>query len=88
MERSPHPTAVVNDALFNLSSGEITVGEYAFFGHGVGVLTGTRDVTAFDRVRQVAVPKSGRDVRADVPPYAVVGGVPACVLSTIAERPS
>lgn len=57
-----HPTAVVNDALFNLSSGEITVEEYAFFGHGVAVLTGTHDITTFDRERQVAVPKSGRDV--------------------------
>lgn len=57
-----HETAVVNDALFNLSSGEITVGEYAFFGHGVAVLTGTHDITTFDRARQVSVPKSGRDV--------------------------
>jgi len=57
-----HPTAVVNDALFNLSSGEITIEEYAFFGHGVSVLTGTHDVSLFDRARQVGVPKAGRDV--------------------------
>jgi acetyltransferase-like isoleucine patch superfamily enzyme len=57
-----HPTAVVNDALFNLSSGEITVEEYAFFGHRVSVLTGTHDITVFDRARQITVPKSGRDV--------------------------
>ncbi len=56
------PTAVVNNALFNLSSGEITVGEYAFFGHNVSVLTGTHDWTRFGAERQVAVPKSGRDV--------------------------
>jgi glycosyltransferase involved in cell wall biosynthesis/acetyltransferase-like isoleucine patch superfamily enzyme len=56
------PTAVVNNALFNLSSGEITVGEYAFFGHNVSVLTGTHDWTKFGAERQVAVPKSGRDV--------------------------
>ena len=55
-------TAVINNALFNLSSGEITVEEYAFFGHNVSVLTGTHDVTKFDRERQVTVPKSGRDV--------------------------
>jgi acetyltransferase-like isoleucine patch superfamily enzyme len=56
------PTAVINNALFNLSSGEITVGEYAFFGHNVSVLTGTHDFTKFGAERQVAVPKSGRDV--------------------------
>lgn len=55
-------TAIVNDALFNLSSGDITVGEWAFFGHGVSVLTGTHDWTTFGPERQTAVPKSGRDV--------------------------
>lgn len=55
-------TAVVNDALFNLSSGEITVGEYAFFGHGVSVLTGTHDWRVFGAARQTAVPKTGNDV--------------------------
>jgi len=53
---------VINNALFNLSSGEITVERYAFFGHNVSVLTGTHDITTFDAVRQVAVPKSGRDI--------------------------
>lgn len=56
------PTAIVNNALFNLSSGEISVGDYAFFGHNVSVLTGTHDWTTFGAERQVAVPKSGRDV--------------------------
>jgi acetyltransferase-like isoleucine patch superfamily enzyme len=56
------PTAVVNNALFNLSSGEVTVGEHAFFGHNVSVLTGTHDWTKFGAERQVAVPSSGRDV--------------------------
>lgn len=56
------PTAVVNNALFNLSSGQITVEEHAFFGHNVSVLTGTHDWTKFGAERQVAVPKSGRDV--------------------------
>ncbi len=57
-----HPTAVVNNALFNLSSGDVTIGEYAFFGHNVSVLTGTHDWTKFGAERQVAVPPSGRDV--------------------------
>jgi len=57
-----HPTAVINNALFNLSSGDITVGRYAFFGHNVAILTGTHDFTRFGAERQVAVPKAGRDV--------------------------
>lgn len=56
------PTAVVNDALFNVSSGEIRVGRYAFFGHSVAVLTGAHDITKFGRERQTAIPRSGRDV--------------------------
>ena len=55
-------TAVVNNTLFNLSSGEITVEEHAFFGHNVSVLTGTHDWTKFGAERQTAVPPSGRDV--------------------------
>ena len=57
-----HPTAILNNALFNLSSGDITIGEYAFFGHNVSILTGTHDWTKFGAERQVAVPSSGRDV--------------------------
>jgi acetyltransferase-like isoleucine patch superfamily enzyme len=56
-------TAVVNNALFNLSGGTITIGEYAFFGHDVAVLTGTHDIEKFGRERQLAFPRSGRDVR-------------------------
>jgi acetyltransferase-like isoleucine patch superfamily enzyme len=57
-----HPTAILNNALINLSSGTVTIGEYAFFGHNVSVLTGTHDWTKFGAERQVAVPSSGRDV--------------------------
>src|SRR5918911_1113337 len=55
-------TAVVNNALFNVSGGTITVGEYAFFGHDVAILTGTHDVEKFGRERQLTFPRSGRDV--------------------------
>lgn len=57
-----HPTAIVNNALFNVSGGDITIGEYAFFGHEVAVLTGTHDITKFGRERQITFPRSGRDV--------------------------
>jgi acetyltransferase-like isoleucine patch superfamily enzyme len=56
------PTAVVNDALFNLSSGQVRVGRHAFFGHSVAVLTGTHDLTKFGRQRQTEIPRSGRDI--------------------------
>jgi acetyltransferase-like isoleucine patch superfamily enzyme len=55
-------TAVVNNALFNMSGGTITIGEYAFFGHDVAVLTGTHDIEQFGLARQLAFPRSGRDV--------------------------
>ncbi|HLO49522.1 MAG TPA: acyltransferase [Kamptonema sp.] len=55
-------TAVVNNAVFNTISGEITIGEYVFFGHNVTIVTGTHDYHKFGRERQVVVPGSGRDV--------------------------
>jgi acetyltransferase-like isoleucine patch superfamily enzyme len=63
--------AHVNDALFNTESGTITVGEHAFFGHGVAVLTGTQDVTERREARQRAVPAEGRDV--EIGPGAWIG---------------
>lgn len=57
-----HPSAKVNNALFNLSSGEVTIGEHTFFGHTVSVLTGTHDVERFGAERQDAIPSEGRDV--------------------------
>jgi acetyltransferase-like isoleucine patch superfamily enzyme len=56
------PTAVLNNALFNVSSGDITIGAYAFFGHNVSLLTGTHDFHTFGAERQLAVPKAGRDI--------------------------
>jgi acetyltransferase-like isoleucine patch superfamily enzyme len=57
------PDAVVNDALFNTSSGSITVEKLAFFGHGVSLLTGTHDISKFGLERQQAIPPAGRDIR-------------------------
>jgi acetyltransferase-like isoleucine patch superfamily enzyme len=55
-------TAVVNNALFNLSSGQVIIEDYAFFGHSVSILTGTHDYHKFGKERQVAIPSSGRDI--------------------------
>lgn len=57
-----HPTAVVNNALFNLSGGDVTVEADAFFGHYVSILTGTHDVEKFGRERQEAIKRTGQDV--------------------------
>ena len=57
-----HETAVVNNALFNVSGGTITVGKDAFFGHDVAILTGTHDITKFGRERMFAIPRTGRDI--------------------------
>ncbi len=56
------PTAKVNNALFNLSSGDVTIAPYAFFGHGVSMLTGTHDVNKFGLERQDAIPPEGYDI--------------------------
>lgn len=55
-------TAVVNNALFNLSGGKISIGAYAFFGHNVSVLTGSHDVNKFGEERQKAIAAEGQDV--------------------------
>jgi acetyltransferase-like isoleucine patch superfamily enzyme len=57
-----HPTAVVNNAIFNTGGGHITVGPYVFFGHNVCVLAGVHDVDKFGLERQQAIPRSGYDI--------------------------
>ena len=57
-----HPTAVVNNAIFNTGGGYITVGEYVFFGHNVCVLAGIHEMDKFGLERQRAIPRSGYDV--------------------------
>jgi acetyltransferase-like isoleucine patch superfamily enzyme len=57
-----HPTAVVNNAIFNTGGGHITVGPYVFFGHNVCVLAGVHDIDKFGLERQRAIPRSGYDI--------------------------
>jgi acetyltransferase-like isoleucine patch superfamily enzyme len=56
-----HPTATVQNALFNTVSGRIEIEEDVFFGHSVSVLTGTHDVNAIGRQRE-SYPEMGRDI--------------------------
>jgi|UPI00036FADC8 acetyltransferase-like isoleucine patch superfamily enzyme len=55
-------TCVVNNALFNLSSGNIYIGEYVFFGHNVSLITGSHDYHKFGKERMVGFPKEGNDI--------------------------
>jgi acetyltransferase-like isoleucine patch superfamily enzyme len=57
-----HPTAVVNNAIFNTGGGTITVGPYVFFGHNVCVLAGVHEIDKFGLERQRAIPRSGYDI--------------------------
>lgn len=56
------PPSTSYPAFFNLNSGTCTLGDYAFFGHGVRVLTGTHDYTLKNEARQHGYPTEGRDV--------------------------
>jgi acetyltransferase-like isoleucine patch superfamily enzyme len=54
--------AIMLNALFNTSSGEITVGEYTFASHNVCIITGTHDHSVFLDDRIKAFPNEGRDI--------------------------
>jgi acetyltransferase-like isoleucine patch superfamily enzyme len=49
------------NTFFNLSSGNVIIGDYTFFGNNVSVLTGTHDITKKDYER-LRAPIKGRDV--------------------------
>ncbi|NHC33703.1 acyltransferase [Scytonema millei VB511283] len=55
-------SCVVNNALFNLSSGTICIGEDVFFGHNVSLITGTHDYTKFGKARMYDFPTEGNDI--------------------------
>ena len=56
------PTAQVNNAVFNLASGNITIEDHVIFGTFVNLLTGTHNYNKFDRERAVDFPENGRDI--------------------------
>jgi len=55
------PTAVVGNALFNTTSGNITIEDDVFFGQNVSCLTGTHDYRKFGQERRLSH-VDGRDI--------------------------
>jgi len=53
---------ILNDALINTTSGQVQLGDYAFCGHAVSLLTGTHDFRKTGYMRQAGVPQEGRDI--------------------------
>jgi acetyltransferase-like isoleucine patch superfamily enzyme len=52
----------LNDAMLNVSSGEIRIGDHTFLGHHVSLLAGTHDVAVRGAERKHAVPPTGCDI--------------------------
>lgn len=50
------------DAIVNLRSGRVKIGDHTFLGHGVMLLTGKHDYSAFDERRQTIVAQDGNDI--------------------------
>jgi acetyltransferase-like isoleucine patch superfamily enzyme len=56
------PTAGVIGVFCNVSSGKIVVEDYASVSNGAMLVTGSHDIGVFDRARQEAYPREGRDI--------------------------
>ena len=55
-------SALVNNALFNVLSGNVKVGEHAFFGQNVCLLTGAHNILASKETRKYDFPKENWDI--------------------------
>ena len=55
-------SAVLNNALLNVSSGHITIEDHVFLGHNVALLTGTHDYAHINEKRLSAIPAGGHDI--------------------------
>lgn len=69
----PFRVKMAGAPLEGISKGDIVVGDDVWVGYGTTIMSGVR-------IGQGAVIAAGAVVTKDVPPYAVVGGVPAKVL--------
>ena len=56
------PNVCLNNTLFNVSSGDVTIEDDVCFGHNVCILTGTHDIQKKGRARITTYPRTGRDV--------------------------
>ena len=69
----PFATRYFNKSIDTLSKGDIIIGDDVWIGYGAIIMSGVN-------IGQGAVIAAGAVVTKDVPPYAIVGGVPANVI--------
>ena len=69
----PYKAKVVDGSLEGISKGDIVVDDDVWIGYGATIMSGVH-------IGQGAVVAAGAVVTKDVPPYAIVGGVPAKVI--------
>lgn len=69
----PFKVKVLGEKAEAISKGDIIIGDDVWIGHGSTIMSGVT-------VGQGAVVAAGAVVTRDVPPYAIVGGVPAKVI--------
>ena len=76
----PFRVQVLNRSSESFSKGNIVVGDDVWIGHGATILSGVH-------IGQGAVIAAGAVVSKDVPPYAIVGGVPAKIIKYRFSQP-
>lgn len=69
----PYKVHILNESTEAISKGDIIVEDDVWIGYGATILSGVH-------IGQGAVVAAGAVVTKDVPPYAIVGGVPAKVI--------
>ena len=73
MARDPYKVKLLNQPLEGVSKGDIVVGDDVWFGFRSTIMSGVH-------IGQGAIIAAGAVVTKDVPPYAIVGGVPAKII--------